>query len=242
MTHQKARTPRPRATSLCIALAAVLLLLGAVLAAHAQRKGAESWYAQRLSTGDVSLGFEHLWSRGASLRAEVVLGGRPILTVVHKNRYIVVDKLAGTGISVERHENAQRTPAAPGRPFGFGDELESLLEEGGEYVGDETFQGVRCRLHRLTGQVGRQEVCVQEEGNGLPLYIKHWSRDSNREILVQYLNWVHAFETGPDFFAPDPRVQLREYRYADFIKAASQGEVKEPVLYPRLIHGPRERP
>lgn len=233
------RTISPRTTSLCAFLAAALLVLCSAFAAYAQGEDAPSWYALRLRTGEVSLGFEHLWSSGASLRAEFVLGGRPVLTVVHKNRYIVVDKLAGTGVSVERHKNAQRAPVAPGRPFGFGDELESLLEEGGEYVGDETFQGVRCRLHRLTSQVGRQEVCVQEEeeGSGRPLYVKIWSRDSNQEVLIQYLNWVHAFETGPDFFTPDPRVKLREYSYDDF----AQGKVKEPVIFPRLIHGPREK-
>ncbi len=242
MTHLKARITRPRAMSLCIALAAALLLLCAVIAAHAQRGDAEdakSWYALRLRTGEaLSLGFEHLWSSGASLRTEFVLGGRPYLTLVHRGRYIVIDKLAGTGASVERHENARRAKASPGRPFGFGDELETLVDAGGEYVGDETVQSGRCRLHRLTSQVGRQEVCVQEEGHGLPLYIKHWNRESNREEQVNYLSWIPDFEAGSDFFAPDPRVKLQEYSYDDY----AQGKVREPVLYPRLIYGPREKP
>ena len=216
---------------------ALALAAGLWLAAPAVH--AETWYAQRVTTGDAGLNIEHLWSKGGALRAEVVVGTRPVVTLVNATHYVVVDTLAGKGLSVERHANARARDAAGKRPFG--DELDILVAQGGEFVRVEELGAASCRLHRLTDDRGRQEVCVDPERE-LPVFLRRWDRASNREATIQYVNWSKGFEIGGQFFQPDPRVTLERHSYAQYVKALDEGKAAYPVFYPQLLHGPREKP
>ena len=71
------RLPRTRSTSTCRARCAALALLLLAAPAVAQEKP-ETWYAERIISGDTPPIVEHLWSKGAKLRAETVIGGLPI--------------------------------------------------------------------------------------------------------------------------------------------------------------------
>ena len=201
-----------------------------------------SWYTQRVTLGGAGLGIENLWSEGAALRSQVVVNGHPMVTMVAGRRYVVVDLLRGAGLVVARHPNAVAQDRARSRPFGT--ELESLLAQGGEHVGDEDFSGVRCALYRLTDVRGRQEVCVgkseDEDAPKLPVFLRRWDRETNRSATIQYLNWRSGLTMGANFFKPDSRLALTEFSYEEYVRALQEQKVNFPIFYPVLLHGPRE--
>ena len=221
-------------------LAAALSGLSALLATSTSAE-AETWYAQRVTTSSGSVGVEHIWSKGASLRSEVVVGAHPIVTVVHEDRYWIFDRLSGEGISVARHPNAVAADDPDRRPFG--DEADRLEREGGEFVGDEKITPeISCRLIKLTDDRGRQEVCVRDDETRLPVFLKTWDRDSNRRARIQYVNWIKDLEIEGSFFTLDGSRALKSYSYEAYVKAANDGTVgPAPVLYPHLLHGDREQ-
>lgn len=214
-----------------IAILAVLLAASPVWA--------ESWYAQRVNQGGGGIGIEHLWSRGASLRSEVVVGAHPIVTGVDGDRYWIVDRMTGKGVSIQRHPNAIRADDPAKRPFG--NEAERLQKQGGEYVRDEPIGAdATCRLYKLTDERGRQEVCVGGDENALPVYVVNWDRKSKREGRVSYVNWIRGLEIDPAFFRPGAGIEITSYTYDEYVKAAASGVVgPAPVLYPHLLHGDR---
>ncbi len=201
----------------------------------------ETWYAQRLSQTGGAVGVEHLWSSGDSLRSEVVVGARPIVTGVHGDRYWIQDRMTGKGISVRRHPNAVKADASRARPFG--DEAERLLRRGGEYVRDESLGGeASCKLYKLTDDAGRQEVCVGADENELPVYIVSWDRKSKREGRTSYMNWIRSLEIDPQFFEAPSGPGIQVYTYEAFVKASAEGSIgPAPVIYPHLLHGDREQ-
>src|SRR4029450_3514507 len=79
-----------------------LLLVAALASATAEEpkkpSGPPTWYAQALARGDAGLNVTHLWSKGASLRAETVVAGHKIVTIVHGDRYYAYDGLTGEGV------------------------------------------------------------------------------------------------------------------------------------------------
>jgi hypothetical protein len=201
---------------------------------------AETWYAQRVTQGDAGMGVEHLWSSGASLRAEVVVSGHPVVTVVHGNRYWVLDRLSGEGISIERHPNAIRADNPAVRPFG--DEADRLQRQGGEFIRDEPLgENVSCRLFKLTDDRGRQEVCIRSDDTALPVFVKSWNRTSRREAVISYANWGKGLEIENSFFSIAADAKVKSYTYAAYAKASQEGNVgPAPVLFPQLLHGERE--
>lgn len=223
-----------RSTGIALAGFVGLCVVGSAPAA------AETWYAQRVTQGDSGMGVEHLWSSGASLRAEVVVGGHPVVTLVHGNRYSIVDRLTGEGISIERHPNAIRADDAAVRPFG--DEAERLQRQGGELIRDEPLgENVSCRLYKLTDERGRQEVCVRSEETALPVFIKSWNRNSKQKAVVSYGSWGKGLKIENDFFVVDAGANVKAYTYAAYAKATQAGNVgPAPVLFPHLLHGERE--
>ena len=60
--------------------AALALLLASPVVAQ---EIPDTWYAERIISGDTPPVVEHLWSKGSKLRAETVIGGQPILTLVN---------------------------------------------------------------------------------------------------------------------------------------------------------------
>ena len=202
--------------------------------------GPSTWYAQRVTQGGGGMGVEHLWSKGASLRSEVVVSAHPIVTVVHGDRYWVLDRLTGEGISVQRHPNSVAADDPTRRPFG--DEAERLQSQGGEFVGDEELGGdASCRLYKLTDDRGRQEVCVRDDELGLPVILRNWDRQTNRTHVVQYVNWFRDLEIDGSFFMPQAGLNLKGYTYEAYMKAVNEQSVgPAPVLYPHLLHGEPE--
>jgi hypothetical protein len=222
-----------RSTSLGIRTALAMLLTAAPVVAQ----GAPSaWYAERITSGDIPVHVEHLWSKGSKFRAEMVLGGHPIVTLVSGERYITVDRLSNTGVSIQRSPKAIREDATRGRPFG--NEWIALEADGGEKVSTETIAGRECDLYRLTDEGGRREVCVSQNETRLPLLYTVWQRGSGREARTHYLDWTSGLTLLDDFFEPDSAVTLEHLTYDDYLLRAAKEQIgPAPPFFRELLHG-----
>ncbi len=213
----------------CSALAVVMLL-----AATPARS--ESWYVEQVTAGETPLQVTELWSKGPWLRSESVYFGHPIQTLVRGDRYLIIDELTGTGVSVQRSPRAVAADAAGARPFAR--EQEQLMRAGGEKVREEKIGSDFCTLYRVTLEAGRMELCVTQTSQ-LPVLVRYFDRASAKSAEVRYLEWQKAIELRDDFFAPDPRVTLESYTYEAYVDALSKGAVgPAPPLHSELLHGP----
>jgi len=215
------------------------LLIACAIAGAAS---AESWHAERVTSGSGAPRVERLWSKDSALRAEIVFGGHAIVTYVKGDRYIVVDSLTGKGTSIQRSAKAIAEDAKRARPFG--NEQSALVALGAEKVKSEGSGETACDLYRITDQAGRREVCVSTGDVKLPLVLRVWDRQSGAESETRYLAWSKDLEKQstpiPDsFFSPDPRIALESLTHEAFLTKAQAGEpaAVAPILYPELLVG-----
>ena len=126
-----------------LAILALLLLVTARLEHRGRRaekpSGPPTWYAQALTRGEAGLNVTHFWSKGAMLRAESVVAGHKIVTIVRGDRYYAYDGLTGEGLSIRREPAAVAADRADQRPFAR--EYEILMQQGAELVREETMLG-----------------------------------------------------------------------------------------------------
>ena len=136
-----------------------------------------TWYAATVAEAEKG-GFVvvNFWSKGTWLRAEAVLAGRHIVTLVDATTYYVIDDAAGTGIAIERNAAARAQDATRGRPFA--NELADLLRRGGEHVGTEQASGQTVDVYRLTDETGRRTIWVSTTNPPVPLRIETFDRAS----------------------------------------------------------------
>ena len=227
-----AKSCSPAARSARCAALALLLLAAPVVAQEIP----DTWYAERIISGDTPPIVEHLWSKGPKLRAETVVGGQPIVTLVNGERYITIDRISRTGVSIERRPDAIREDAERGRPFG--NEGTILQSAGGEKISTEKVGGRPCELYRLTNSEGRQEVCVSQDQARLPLERRAWWRKSGKEAVTQYLDWVSGIMLPDDFFEVDSSVKLESMSYDEYLRRAGKEEIgPAPPLFRELLHG-----
>jgi hypothetical protein len=222
----------PAARSARAAALALLLLAAPVVAQEIP----DTWYAERIISGDTPPIVEHLWSKGPKFRAETVVGGQPIVTLVNGERYITIDRLSRTGVSIERRPDAIREDAERGRPFG--NEGTILQSAGGEKVSTETVGGRPCELYRLTNSEGRQEACVSRDQSRLPLQVKIWRRKTGKQALTRYLDWVSGLPLPDEFFEPEGSVKLEQVSYDDYVRRAGKEQIgPAPPFFRGLLHG-----
>jgi hypothetical protein len=168
----------------------------------------------------------------------MVIRGHPILTLVNAERYITIDRLTNTGVSIQRSPKAIRDDATRRRPFG--NEGSILQAVGGERVSTQEISGRRCELYRLTNSEGRQEVCVSQDEARLPLLVKVWRRDSGKEAVTRYLDWASGLALSDDFFEPDSTVTLEHVTYGDYVRRAQEEQIgPAPPFFRELLHGTR---
>jgi hypothetical protein len=184
------RMPRMVRSSFVARIFAPLWLLLALAPASAQQAppaspGPQTWYTERLITGASAPAVEHLWSKGPWLRSEVVVAGQPIVQIVRGERYVIVNRLLRTGVSIQRNPNAIQKDASRRRPIG--DDGELILAGGGEPAGSSQIAGQPCTLVRLTDADGRRETCVSTSEARVPLRTTFWQRASNRTTEINYL-------------------------------------------------------
>jgi hypothetical protein len=198
--------------------------------------GSETWYTERLITGAGAPGVEHLWSKGPWLRSEVVVGGQPILQIVRGERYVIVNRLHRTGVSIGRNPIAIQKDGSRRRPIG--DDGDLILAAGGEAAGGSKIAGQACTLVRLTDGDGRRESCISTSEAHLPLRTTFWHRASNRTSEINYLTWASQVPLPDEFFAPEPGMQIQELSYQQYLEASQKGPVgPAPPTFAHLLHG-----
>ncbi len=225
-----------------IALAALLASAGAH-AAEPSGDGAvpdplPTWYAQALARGPGGLNVTHFWSKGPNLRAETVIAGHRVVTIVRGETYYAYDRTLGNGVAIQRSGQAMAIAAAGGRPFG--NEVVSLLRQGAEKVREEEILGRKCDVYRITDERGKRELWATQDDQLLPLRVEIYHRHSGLSQYVDYLNWQTGLPVPDSFFEVDPGIELQRYQLEEYLQVtASQGPVSPvPVLYADLLQGP----
>jgi hypothetical protein len=229
-------------TSLPKRLAVQLLLFVAAISAAAQEgkeakkpSGPPTWYAQALTRGEAGLNVSHFWSKGAMLRAESVVAGHKIVTIVRGDRYYAYDALTGEGLSIRREPGVISADRADLRPFAR--EYEILAGQGAELVREETLLGRRAGVYRVTDDQGRRELWVTQDALRIPLRVEIFDRESGRQRTTDYVNWQSDLAIPDAFFAPDSSARLSEMDYTEYLRRSSaEGSVGPvPVLYTNLL-------
>ncbi len=242
-------------TAFAWGVAILLLVSGAVAAEEPKKSGgrgggkdatrsdpvglqeAPRWYAATMAA-DEHGGFlvVHFWSRGSLLRSEAVIGGRKIVTIVNRERYIVVDAVLGKGVSIARSPEARALAVRQQRPFG--NELDALLEEGGERIRSEQVGDQTVDVYRLTDYRGRRTLWVSQSEPPLPLRMETFDRETSTTGRVDYAGWRQNPVIPPGFFDPNPDWKLEEISYKQYRERIVLGPVgPAPVLYRNLLHG-----
>lgn len=213
------------------ALAAAWLSLGG--SARAQEA---SWWTQRLTFGEGPAFAENLWAKGRRMRAESVVEGHRLTTLVDEKRYLIIDEFGRTGVSIARSPRAIGQDAKRKRPFG--NEVDDLLREGAEKVGSEVRAGQDVDHYRVTRKDGdRSEVWVTQDESRLPLESVFQDRGTGSMSRRVYLRWVEA--PWPDaLFEPPDDVKIEELSYDAYVERSKKGPVgPAPPFYADLLHG-----
>jgi hypothetical protein len=195
-----------------------------------------TWYAQVLARGDAGLNVTQFWSKGARLRAETVVSGHKIITIVSGEWYYAYDGLLKQGVAIRRDPAAVARDDSDRRPFG--NEYQTLLEQGAEKIREEDLLGRRAGVFRVTDRHGKRELWVTLDKDRLPLRMEIFDRTSGSRRYMDYINW-RSFLFIPDtFFEPDPGVEFERLDFEEYARrTAKTGPVGPvPVLYADLLH------
>jgi hypothetical protein len=205
-----------------------------------QRSGPPTWYAQALARGDAGLNVTHFWSKGPLLRAETVVSGHKIVTIVNGEWYYAFDGLLERGMAIRRDDSAIARDAPGRRPFG--NEYEILIEQGAEKVGEDTLLGRPSGIFRVTDEHGRRELWVTLDDARLPLRIEIFERSTGRKRYTDYINWRSSLFIPDAFFEPAPGVELERIDFEEYVRRSVEtGPVGPvPVLYSNLLHVKRD--
>ncbi len=226
--------------------AAVLALMAACFVSSAPGSLAEeptqapglpkTWHATVFFSSGDSYRIIHYWSSGSMMRAETLIGGHPITTIIRGDRYIAFDRLTGKALDVERSPAAVAQDQGRVRPFAI--ELDELRRAGGEKIEDTTMSGVPVEVWRLTDETGRRTVWVSKREPYVPIRAETFVRGSSQTLIFDYSNWGFDLEIPASFFTLPSDVAVERLGYAAFGKKAAQDSVgPAPILYPDLLHG-----
>jgi hypothetical protein len=214
-----------------------LLLATAGSAQQPAPAGTSTWFSQVLSHSDAGLNVTYFWSKGARLRAETVIAGRRVTTIVSGSTYFAYDAVGQNGIAVTRSPKAIAADAQGERPFGR--EFENLVSLGAERIRDEKVMGRDCEVFRLTDQYGRRELWVTKDKLRLPVRIIVFRRDTQKTTTTDFLNWLTGLSIADGYFQPESGVALERLDFEDYAKRSATGEPigPVPVLYTDLLVG-----
>lgn len=198
--------------------------------------GDRTWYAKSIARGEGGMLIVDYWSKGDRFRAETVVAGHTIVTIVNASYYYTLDPVGGRGIRIERSERAIAQDAERDRPFA--NELDKLLQDGGERVGSDPVVGRDYDHYRITDGSGKREVWVTPGEQKIPVQVKTFHRESAMTDVLNYAGWMVGIGIADSFFEPDPRIEIEPVGYAEYMERSRKGPVgPAPVLYKHLLHG-----
>ncbi len=196
----------------------------------------KTWHATVFFSGTGQYRIIHYWSAGSSMRAETLIAGHPITTIVRDDRYVVMDRLSGKALDVERAPQAVKDDKGRLRPFGI--ELDEIRKAGAEKVEETKLSGVPVEVWRVTDDVGRRTVWVSKVAPRVPLRAETFVRGSSETIIFDYSNWSFDLEMPDAFFEIPSDFDVEELDYDEYEEMSGKGPVGPgPILYPDLLHG-----
>lgn len=199
-----------------------------------------TWYAQALARGEAGLNVTHFWSKGPMLRAETVVAGHKVVTIVVGDWYYAYDGLTGRGLAIRRDPAAVAKDATLARPFG--NEYDAMLRQGAELVREEELVGRRTGVFRVTDGLGRRELWATLDEQHLPLRVEIYDRRTAQNRYTDYLNWLSQLAIPDAWFQPDATAQLEQLTLEEYLtRTSDRGPVGPvPVLYLDLLHVKRD--
>jgi outer membrane lipoprotein-sorting protein len=175
------------------------------------------------------------WALGARLRAEAVVRGHNVVTVVNGEFYYAYDALTNAGYRIRRPPEAIAADSKRSRPFAL--QLEQILSEGGEKIRDETIEGIEVEVYRVTNDEGRRTLWVQKESSRIPIRLEAYDRATGSEWRLDWINWVLGVVIPESYFKPPSEVKLEEFEsYDDYrLSQAVRPVPPGPPFFPELI-------
>ena len=194
-----------------------------------------TWYALTLAHSEIGMNVAYFWSKGPKLRAETVVAGRKIVSIVSGDTYYAYDATSRAGVAIGRAAEAIAKDAPGRRPFGR--EVEVIVGQGGEKVGEEQIGGRPCERYRVTDGAGRREVWVTKDELRLPVRLEIYTRLSGKTIYTDFVNWASELPIDDGFFAPDPGVNFTRLSFREFAERQFTPIGPVPILYMDLLTG-----
>jgi hypothetical protein len=196
-----------------------------------------SWYTQTFVRGDTGLNVTYLWSLKSKFRSESVIRGHKLVTIVNGGTYYVYDALTMTGIAIRRAPAALAAESPDHRPFG--NEAQSMIDQGGEKIREESIAGKPAEVYQITDNNGRRIVWVTQDDRRLPIRLEFFSRKAGSTRYKEYVDWVSGLAITDAFFEPEPGIQFERFELDEYIeKTLAKDSATLPILYPELLHGP----
>jgi outer membrane lipoprotein-sorting protein len=198
----------------------------------------ETWYARSRVGTEFGIVVTHYWSKDALFRADTVLAGHPITTIVDGSRYYVYDSALADGAAIERSLVSIQEDAKRGRPFAR--ELRDLLENGGEKVDEGTLAAGKMgyEVYQLTNDNGRRRVMVTKSEPPLPIQVETFVRESAESGILEYAGWQRGVALRDSFFEPPSNVVFEQISYEEYTSRFGKVAIgPAPVYYRQLLHG-----
>lgn len=202
---------------------------------QAADSGPPTWFALALAHSEIGINVAYFWSKGPKLRAETVVGGRKIVSIVKGDTYYAYDATSREGVAIGRAAEAIAKDAAGRRPFGR--EVEVIVAQGGEKVGEEDLGGRLCERYRVTDAAGRREVWVTKDDLRLPVRLEIYTRLSGKTIHTDFVNWAAELPLEDGFFEPEAGIEFTRLSFREFAERQFTPVGPVPILYMDLLTG-----
>lgn len=212
-------------------------VLGLPAGVCAEEGGAPGgWYAMSVIQATGRMTVTHLWSKGDLFRSVSVIRGVPVVTLVNKNIYYTINEMENIALAVERSPGAVAEDASRSRPFA--NELNTLIEQGGEKIRVQSVAGAMTTVWRVTDDAGQRTVWALAGGPAVPIRVENFDRKSGVTGQVAYVNWLYDIPIPDEFFEPWEGLKIRRMSYPQYLKARGLGPVgPAPPLFSELLNG-----
>lgn len=208
---------------------------------HIEKPVILSWYTQSYTRSDTGLTITYLWSLKSKFRAETVVRGHNLVTIVNGDTYYTYDALTMAGIAIRRAPAALAAESPDRRPFG--NEGQLLIDQGGEKIREENIAGRLADVYQITDERGRRIAWLTQDDRRLPIRIELFSRKSGSTRYKEYVDWITGLPIADAFFEPKPSIQFQHFELDEYIQhtIAKGSAATLPILYQELLHGPTPR-